>query len=438
MITRAAERGFLLVAAVALIALGALMAIALATLTAGGSRSGAEQLASTQAFYAAEAGFERALYGYSKQGVACAGLVYSGAVGNASYSTTGALYNTSSALPSAMDATQTYVPIAVASLASYADFGQVSIGAERINYARKSTSAADCGGASSCLAGAQRGAEGTTPATHVAGAAVTQNQCLLASVGSVAETGATRTARAAVLSSGGTSAIAFDASSQGNTVNVTTSLSWQHTVGNVANRILIVGVAIRTPTSTVSSITYGGQSLVFAGAQTRANNARTEIWYLINPNIGTHTITVTTSSGTEMVGGAVSLSGADQAQDLSTQFAGNSDNSSTPNVQITTPVDNAWVVDALAYQRGGGGGGVANATAGAGQTTRWNQSTGSGNADVGGAGSTQGPLVPAGTVTMSWSLTRGNGTSISRPWALGIVYVRPGGAHVVYWREHFP
>lgn len=198
MITRAAERGFLLVAAVALIALGALMAIALATLTAGGSRSGAEQLASTQAFYAAEAGFERALYGYSKQGVACAGLVYSGAVGNASYSTTGALYNTSSALPSAMDATQTYVPIAVASLASYADFGQVSIGAERINYARKSTSAADCGGASSCLAGAQRGAEGTVATTHSAGASVVQNQCLISATGTVSSGEAERIIKAMV------------------------------------------------------------------------------------------------------------------------------------------------------------------------------------------------------------------------------------------------
>lgn len=421
MITPAAERGFLLVAAVVLIALGALMALAIATLTAGGALAGAEQIVSARAFYAAETGLERAMYGYSRQGAACAGLAYSGSAGNASYSTSGVRYDTSSLLPSAMDTTQTYVPIAAANLASYADFGQVIIGAERINYGRKSTSAADCGGGPSCLAGAQRGAGGTLASTHAIGASVTQGQCLIASTGTVSAAGAARVVRAAV-----PGLIGFDAQSSGTGNNIAI-LTWPHTVSGT-NRILIVGVSIRNNNNqTVTGVTYAGLPLTTIGFRNNATNVRMELWRLVAPPIGTNFVAVNLSAAARVVGGAVSLTGVDQTDPIDAAFVSNIDNSNAPTVSITTVTNNAWVIDTVAVR------GNITLTVGAGQTQRWNRSVGGGANRVNGAGSTEGPRTPPGAVTMSWTA---GGT---QRWAIGAVALKPApmGASVLYWQERF-
>jgi hypothetical protein len=203
-------------------------------------------------------------------------------------------------------------------------------------------------------------------------------------------------------------------------------------VGAGSNRILIVGVSIQNRNRDVTGIAYGGQALTFAGEAER-NNARVEIWYRIAPNSGTATIAVSLSGNTEVVGGAVSLSGVKQVQNLATQFNGANNSSSTPLVTVTTPVANTWVVDTLAFRSRNSPG--TSATPGAGQTSRWSSRTGFGNGEISGAGSTEGPVSPAGNVTMSWALNRiSNGNPDSRDWALGAVYVRPS-PQVVRWSE---
>lgn len=248
--------------------------------------------------------------------------------------------------------------------------------------------------------------------------------------------GTTRTVDAQITNAGAT--IVFDSSSQQASTTATSSLSWSHTVGTGSNRILIVGVSIRDEGEEVTGITRGVQTLTRAGERER-NRARVEIWYLIAPNPGTATINITLSDDTEVVGGAVSLAGVNQSQDLTTQFDSADNNNSTPSVNITPATVNAWVVDTLAFrQRGGSAANGATATVGAGQTQRWNTQSGYGGGEIGGAGSTEGPVNPVASVTMSWSLTRNDrsppGNSVSRDWALGAVYVR-SSPQVVSWSE---
>lgn len=247
--------------------------------------------------------------------------------------------------------------------------------------------------------------------------------------------GTTRTVDAQITNAGAT--IVSDVPSEQASTTATSSLSWSHTVGTGSNRILIVGVSIQDRDERVDDITRDGQTLTRAGQRER-NNARVEIWYLIAPNPGTATITISLSNDTEVVAGAVSLAGVNQSQDLTTQFSSATGNDSAPTVSITPATVNAWVVDTLAFrQRGGTPPGV-TATVGAGQAQRWNTQSGFGNNEIGGAGSTEGPVNPAASVTMSWRLTRNDrsppGNSVSRDWALGAVYVR-SSPQAVSWSE---
>src|SRR4029079_3160852 len=109
--------------------------------------------------------------------------------------------------------------------------------------------------------------------------------------------------------------IAFDAASSADTGTVTAaSLTWSHTIGaSGVNRILIVGVSIRSSSSqTVSSVTYNATSLTLVGQTTNSTNARVEIWRLIAPATGAHNVVLTLSAAARFVGGAASFTGVSQ------------------------------------------------------------------------------------------------------------------------------
>ena len=220
-------------------------------------------------------------------------------------------------------------------------------------------------------------------------------------------TGATR-------GTGSIATIAFDAASSSNLGDNVTNLTWAHTVTALgSNRILVVGVSIRG-TNAVSTVTYAGTPLTLVGAQneTTNDNARVEIWQIVAPATGANNIVVDFGVGnnTRFVVGAVSLTGVDQTTPIDAAFAGDFGNSLTPTVAITTVTNNAWVIDTLAARN------APVATVGADQTQRWNTSIAT---RITGAGSTEGPKTPAGTVTMSWTL------SVARDWAIGAVAIRP-------------
>jgi uncharacterized repeat protein (TIGR01451 family) len=188
------------------------------------------------------------------------------------------------------------------------------------------------------------------------------------------------------------------------------SLSWSHTVGTGANRILLVGVSIRTATRTVSSITYAGVNLTRLGFRNSAGNrVRMEMWYLLSPPQATANVIVTLSASAAVVGGAVSFFGVDPTVPFGT-FTSATATSATASTSVTSAPDEI-VVDVAVAQ-----GNAFTLTAGGGQTAHWNTATGIAAGDACGASSRENG---ASSVTMSWTLL------LSRAWAIGAVPLKP-------------
>ena len=136
------------------------------------------------------------------------------------------------------------------------------------------------------------------------------------------------------------------------------------------------------------------------------------MYYLVNPPIGTRTVSVTFDAGIyRCVGGAISLTGVDQTNPIDDDtgppygegVAGGT--GTTASVTVTTQTAGAWVIDTLIVRNPNG-----TTSVGANQTQRWNINING----IHGAGSHEGPKTPAGDVTMSWSIASGSdGYSIS-------------------------
>ncbi len=154
------------------------------------------------------------------------------------------------------------------------------------------------------------------------------------------------------------SSVAAATNSNANPVNV----SWSHKTTNAANRYVIVEVTMQcgnTAGKTVASVTYGteggGPNLAMArigAGQTSANNhVRVEMWGVIAPQSGTHTITasVTNAGGTTItvVAGAQTFSNVDQNTPLGTTVVA-TNTSATPGVAVTNSAYD-YVVDAVAF-----------------------------------------------------------------------------------------
>ncbi len=180
------------------------------------------------------------------------------------------------------------------------------------------------------------------------------------------------------------------------------TLSVSHTIGSGANRILVVGVASeREP---VLSATYAGQSLTKIGSQDDpANESRAELWYLLNPPVGTANVVVTLSNNRETVIGATSWTGVNQTTPLGTLSTANG-NSGTASVNVASATGEV-VVDVAANIDAG------LLTVGPGQTQHWNRN----DVDVTGGHSNE---PGAATVTMSWAMP-------SDFWAIVAVPLKP-------------
>lgn len=199
-------------------------------------------------------------------------------------------------------------------------------------------------------------------------------------------------------------AISFDAQSSTSAVANATSVTWAHTVGTGANRMLVVGVTTEGSSDrTVTGVTWGAQALtqgVGSRAVTTTTFSAVDLWYLAAPAVGTNNITVTfsgsVSNGT--VCGAVSLFGVAQSAPSAVAATNYSSATGTAYSLGISALSADWLVDVVtssassAFSPGGG------------LTERWDVIGGS-NA-MRGACATR--LVTAtGTVTDTWSA--GNG-----------------------------
>jgi hypothetical protein len=218
-------------------------------------------------------------------------------------------------------------------------------------------------------------------------------------------------------------AIAFDATFSSSGTGVT--LTYTHTVGaGLSNSILVVGVeGFFGPGNTVSGITYNSVALTKIRSDNNGvNAAASDLWFLLSPAAGANSVVVTMSASVTIVAGSVSFSGVAQtgtidAQTGSTVTGTHSSHSDT----ITTIADNAWIMDGVATSSAGGA-----PVAGGSQTQRWNV-----NITNFGAGSTLGPVTPAGATAISWSFTSYTGASCH-----SVVSLTPAVAAIITAIEH--
>lgn len=191
MINSKKQNGVSIIAAIFIIVVLGFMGVMFLTMVNTGNFTSVNDIQSAQALYVAEGGMGDALYKY-RNGAVCNALGATKTLGAGSFTTSGTPYipnpfTTVSA--GGVSAIVTTIP--VGSTANYAPHGRIRIDSEEIEYAAVTANS---------FTGVLRGAAGTAPAAHLAGAVVSQNLCLIRSVGSVSR--AMRTVEAAtVLSS---------------------------------------------------------------------------------------------------------------------------------------------------------------------------------------------------------------------------------------------
>jgi hypothetical protein len=144
-------------------------------------------------------------------------------------------------------------------------------------------------------------------------------------------------------------AIAFDAKSSGTTsVFAATSLTWSHTVGGGTNMILIVGVVIDAAT-TVSGITFNtSQNFTQIGSVTNGSLS-TELWQLVTPNSGSHSIVVTISGSHHIIGEAHSFSGVDPTTPIIAGHTATASGSTSSACCASTTINNSITSINLEY-----------------------------------------------------------------------------------------
>jgi|GEM_PF-3163438 len=92
------------------------------------------------------------------------------------------------------------------------------------------------------------------------------------------------------------------------------SLSWEHTVGEGDNSILVVGVAARENANVVTA-TYAGQNLSKINDQ-GSLDVRAELWYLLDPPEGSAQVVINLDRTQSVSAGSVSYFGIDQSNPI--------------------------------------------------------------------------------------------------------------------------
>jgi hypothetical protein len=194
--------------------------------------------------------------------------------------------------------------------------------------------------------------------------------------------------------------IAYDSVGSGHNGDGTSNITWSHVVGSGANRFMMIGISIKTVAVSALSVTVGGQPATFLRSDIRDPAVKAETWYLINPDSGSKTVTVTLSGISKASGGSVSYSGVVQTNPIdnhvSTSYGG-----TTPSVSITTTKDDDWIFANLAVS------GTASILAhDIDQVHRYYQigTGGSGSSRAGADGDDE-STTAAGFYTMSWNMS---------------------------------
>ena len=269
--------------------------------------------------------------------------------------------------------------------------------------------------------------------TDFAGAALPANRCRVPVTGEIL--GAIRVGRRveAIVERGSAAISASPVTAP--TSGTTTLLQFSHTV-TAGQTLLLVGISVDRTDTTITGVTYAGLAMTRAASAPGSGNNRpkAEIWYRLNPPVGTANVQVSLSVSDQIIAGAVSFQGVA----ITSPFFGFADGAAVvardpgpaqtvASLTITPVTNGAWVFEVVAVNNNPS---VLTPTAIAGQTRtlRWNPASVSGT--IRGAATTIGPINPAVAVTPVWTWIG------SQRWAQAAVSLRPGGpSRVVAWRE---
>jgi hypothetical protein len=181
-----------------------------------------------------------------------------------------------------------------------------------------------------------------------------------------------------------------------------------HLVTATPGQILLVAVAVRSSSTTVRSVTFGGAALGSVVSASAGGYCRAELWSLLAPAPGTGQVVVTLSGGGAAAAAALSYAGVDASSPI---VGTNAAHGIQGAVSLTVGgTAGGLVVDSVCAAATS----APTATAAAGQTVRWNRPSG----NLVGAGSDR---PGAASVTMQWTLT----VPAALGWSIAGVALRP-------------
>ena len=310
-IIKAKQRGYLILTAVIIITAVAFFASTIMYMYLATSESGAKNISAERAYYVAQSGMERAIYGYLTENTSCTQINATNATYtnvpfvDGQFSVVGSASTASTTLSAGINASATTIPV-TSTVGFSLNTGVATIDQEIIQYS---------GVSANSLFGVVRGTNGTTAAIHAINATVAQNNCVLTAVGTVSGiNGSSSVIIQRALSKGSGDNIAVGNNGfiiRGSGPSWTTLAS-----GTVAN---LNDIVIRTPTDGwVVGDAIGGQSTILrwngdsfsAVANPGTTNLRgvlavsaTEAWAVGDNNLvlkwnGTQWNTVTVPAGT--------------------------------------------------------------------------------------------------------------------------------------------
>ncbi|MGB8225949.1 MAG: hypothetical protein WCE45_03640, partial [Sedimentisphaerales bacterium] len=207
--------------------------------------------------------------------------------------------------------------------------------------------------------------------------------------------------------------IVFDAVSSYDTNSTAgTTLSWSHTVGSGNNRVLVVSVVTEDSTAVdqiINSVKFNGVNMTPISGSTKSRTVyssssysstlRTDLYYMLNPPVGTYTVLVTyNGSVSYRAGGAISLRNV--KQQIPEAVIASSATSASISTGINVPNTGAWIVDVVGHSNSGT---FTSSTS----TERWDRNSGNHT----GAGATK-AVASAGSNTMSWTFSGSSGAIV--------------------------
>ena len=184
------------------------------------------------------------------------------------------------------------------------------------------------------------------------------------------------------------------------------TLEWNHTIGGSNDRLLLVGVNLRTSSGgSINTVKYNGINLTRLGIEDNiggsVNPTGNSLWYLLNPPSGTYPIQVSANTSLTISAGAVSFSNVNQSVPFGTPVV-NKGTSSSPSVSGNGAACGV-VVDNLSTSTGA----TCIASPDSSQTSIWNVNAPP-NSNGNGAGKSAGSRKDSSdSFSMSWNMSCG-------------------------------